>query len=1431
MPDRIRSNPFNRPPRIHDTLKVADIEIPAPPLKQENEIRNLLLMILPMASFLVMGLFYSLAFVGQSGGRGWLYAMPLIAMGIFTIITAYIMYGEQKYEQRQQWIKQQRDYHRLLDKKESRLLSGRLLQLELIHRKFPSPAELLIRVQNLEITLWERRVEDSDYLMYRLGLGNTPSQIKIRPPDPDVESPDIRRAFGIYREYSWLPGAPITVDFREVASMSLVGHRNLVLNLMRSFVTQTAILNSPSDVKIFLFSSQQNYRSWEWLRWLPHTRNSQAEGGVLYMAFDREKRRELLTFVSKIIEARRSTDPNGDQQPTIDGPTILAIVDDEMDVRDEPVFSFMIREGAKMNIATFIMCGILEEAPSDCQALIQIKDDQIEFAQTGEGKARLQGVIDKVNLIQMDNLSHSLLPISVKSIGIDSRVPTSINLLQVYQASSVEKLQIPLKWKRMPREGGLLPFVVPIGSETYASPLLIDLAENRDGPHGMIAGTTGSGKSQLLRTLVTALAMEHHPYYLTFMLIDFKGGSTFGIFNNLPHVVGMVSNLDKISALRTIEAIQAEVLRREALFHQLGVKDISDYHLALTKKGVLDTSWVPMPHLFIIVDEFAQMARDMPSFLPRLTEISVVGRSLGIHLILATQRPGGVVNDQTRANLNFRIVLRLQTIEDSRDMLRRSDAAYLPHDLPGRAYFQVGDGGTPRQFQTAQITSASEENQEGLQGTFLYQSNQERRMILLQPQKSESREPESIAMSMLEYMEQLYSDLIDQGYKSMDQILLPPLEDRIPIQEIVHEQSIAWNEEAGNWVELPQDQGLRIPIGKVDNLANRTQPPQWIDFLQSGGHVMVIGSPKSGKTSLLKSILYSLAIRYTPAQVNIYVLSFAGREMEAFIECGNLQDPGLGLEPQQHAGLPQLGDVVQGNDPERFQRLLNLLQLELENRKERFGEVQALDLFSYNSKASAEKRLPFICVMIDNFGELRNTNYIDEMDEILKLIQNGRMYGVHFILTALQSDDIPFKIANLITQRIALDLTDHTEYLLLVGRPDSLEFDVLPPGRCFVSGNPPLQCQLGLPPDLEDIKNLSAKMNTAWGNRPRPKRIGILPNHVYLSSLLAYTDATHKPTVWTDIRSWVGLNGNTLMPTSIEWEKKAQHYMISGPTQSGRTGLLCTFILSLSRQYSPEQVQFVLMDGSGVSLKSLCALPHVIEWVTEEEGLARNIACLQRELAERRKQKNEQLSGNPKEPAQSGPHIFFMIDDYDLTVEAFSLDDEVLNKLGRNIRQDSDLGFHIILTTNNQFLDSGSDPLIKQLKLARSGISLGNAEMLEIMGGRLTPAMRRDELPEGRGYLISRIGHQLIQFADPNLKSINLDEWSEQWKGCSKAKWEHPASNEEVEQVRQDSIMKSKPEPSKKSSRSRKESSQLIDQEKALEFYQQQQNQIRGIKE
>lgn len=1415
MPEQIQYNPFNRPPRIQDGFRPVELDVPVPPTKPEDNAMKLLTMLLPMASFVVMGLFYSLAFSGQASGiSGWLYALPMVAMGIFTFATSFVIFGEQKQDQKQHWIKQLRDYHRLLDKKESRLLAGRVLQLDLLERRFPSPEDLLDRVRNLQINLWERRLDDPDFLTIRLGVGNVPSHVTIRPPDPDTNSPEIRRAFNVYSEYRQLGAAPVTVNLRETSSLALVGHRNHTLAMARSILAQVATLNSPEDVHIFLFSAEQYYKSWQWLRWLPHLSSSQTGGQPDFLSFGRESSRNLITAISKILDMRQPSGEPGESKP-VGGPSLLVIFDNETDTRDEPAFSLLVRQGKQLNAVAIVICNTLEEVPSDCQAYIEISDkNHFRYNQVGPEGIKLEGIPDKAGIVEVDNLSHRLIPVTVRSLGQNSRIPTNVNLLQAYQVGKLDELQIETRWFRLPPKNGLLPFTVQIGNETYANPLKLELAENRDGPHGIVAGTTGSGKSELLQTLVSALAVEHHPYFVNFMLIDFKGGSTFGVFNDLPHVVGMVSNLDKTSALRALEAIKAENMRRQRFLSSKGVEDINEYHEQLHRMGYIPADWEPLPHLFIIVDEFAQMAQDMPNFLPELVATVRVGRSLGLHLVLATQRPAGVVSDEMRANLNFRISLRVQTIDDSRDMLRRPDAALLPHDLPGRAYFQLGDGGTPRQFQTARVGVAYDELQsDETTSNLLYLVQNERRLLLMEPamKKGEKDHKPSIARCLVDRMQSLYNQQRKEShFQILDPILLPPLSDKLDLAELMNETSTAWNPTSQTWQPLPVTEGLRVPVGRIDDLSNRKQPACWIDFQRQGGHLIILGAPGSGKTVFLRSLVYALAMRYSPEQVNIYVLSFAGRSLDA------LRD------------LPQVGDVIQGSDLERLHRLIRMLQSQMDYRKQKLGDVQADDLASYNAKVPPENRIPALCILVDNFGELRNTSLSDELEEIERLIQDGRAYGLYFVLAALQGNDIPYKVTNLIEQRLALNLTDRNEYILFVGRPASLEFDPLPAGRGFVAGTPPLNCQLAFPMQPENWVEMTQMMKAAWEGHPRPTRIDILPTRVYLSNLLPGKEATHPWPVDAPIETFIGLDGNSLRPANLNWSEDGPHFLIGGPSQSGRTSLLHTAVLSITCQFSPEEVWVVLMDGTRGSLRKLAALPHVIDWVTEEDGLARNIACLQNELAFRR----DWVELNTPEGAAFGqqvacpfPAIVFVIDDYDLTCEALALNDVILTKLGRNIRQDSDLGFHLMISAITHNLGSGSDPLIKQMKLARSGMSLVDIETLEILGGRPTPAMRREELPEGRGYLVSRSGSRLVQFAFPDERAyqVPLEKWAE----SGRAVWPRPASVEQIAQVKIDSAPAPKAsEPV--GSTSTNSSAGMIDQDKALEFYLRQQQHEKG---
>lgn len=1417
MADKIYNrSSFNRPPRIQNNLRPVEIDVPAPPIKPDDVARNLLMALLPMSSFLVMGLFYALIFSGGSGGLGWLYAIPMLFIALFTFVVSYVTFGEQKYEQRQKWIKQIRDYHRLLDKKETRLLAARELQENLLSSKFESPRSLLQRAKDGAITIWERRKEDQDFLAFRLGVGETFSVINIKPPDPDLDSPDIRRAFNIYVEYKKIPNAPVVINLQDVGSVALVGPRSLTTALARSLIAQISVLNSPDDLHLYLFSSVIYYQTWMWMRWLPHTSLDHLGGRPSFMAFTKERSQELLASLSKLLDNARQAGEQTKQTEFKLSHSAILLFDNEVDVRSESIFWDFVKLGKSRGIYSVFICDKLEDAPSDCGGVIQLQGDpsastKFTFSAVGADALKSQGKPDRLTLIEMDNLSHRLLPIIVRSVGRNSQIPTRVNFMQMHEGfmqmhkeykdhkvNTIEDLRILELWMRTPGEDGLLPFKVPVGSATYKDPLMVNLSENNDGPHGLIAGTTGAGKSELLQTLVSSLALNHHPYFLNFMFVDFKGASTFGVFEKLPHTVGLISNLDKSSAGRALEALNTENLRRQKVLRDLELKEITDYHKRLMAGNkILDPTVDPLPHLFVIVDEFAQMASEMPEFLDRLNEIARVGRSLGIHLVLATQRPANVVKDEMRANLNFRICLRVQTIDDSRDMLRRPDAAYLPHDLPGRAYFQLGDAGALSQFQVAYVGAEYKPLSVETQKFDLYRVEYEEQTLIedgYQVTRQKSEDVTTIARALVETMDGLYSST---PYKKMLPLLLPPLSTDTKVQDICANAGNKANGDTLNWKKYwtldfsdkwnlkdkPENQMKRwdfqAPVGILDSLATHSQPPYYLNFLEKGGHVMAVGGAQSGKTCFLQALCYSLAVHYSPEQVNIYALGFSGKDLDV-------------LE-----GLPHVGSVIDGNDFEKLGRLLRFLQNEMDRRKTIFSERGTKDVETYN-KTNPPKMMPYICVLIDDFGSLKGLDYDDELEIVEKLLKL-RMYGLYFIITGSQFSDIPSRMTNLIQHRIAFDLIDHSEYLMILGRLETLDFGTLPSGRCFVNiENPPMRCQIGLPPKQDEWDGIKREMKAAWrGEKPKPIRN--LPSNMPLSEMLSKECETET------ICSVLGMDGDDLSSYWFDW-KKTPHLLIGGAPQSGRTSLLQTVALSLADTYSPDEINFVLIDGSN-SLECLYNLPHVIAVVSEEEGFVENIANLQTEL-EYRRENNEDLPNLP--------HIYVVIDDYDLLCDAF-IGEGILSKLGKHVRRDSRLNFHFLISTLPENVARSTDMLMKQFKLSKNGVSLGNIDLYEDMGGKPTQAMRNEEFTEGRGYVFDRSIAKLVQFAYPDNKSFEIV--FSRWLGSAKAGWKRQASPETIEEVRNNSepVIRLDPQGSISPSHS------YIDQDASLVRYNKQQ--------
>lgn len=1368
MPERIQTpNPYNRPPRAQITFRPIELEIPAPPVKPEEGVRNFLLSLLPVSSMLVMAVMYGLIYGLRSngaGGAGWIFALPMMLMGLVTVVSSLVLQGEQRHQQKMNAIRHLRDYHRALDKKEARLVAAQQLEINVLNSHYPELNETIHKVQTMQLDLWERRKEDTDFLHLRIGRGDIRSAMIIKPPDPDTVPNDLRRPFNIYTTYRQLQNAPVILPLSSFGSLGIVGKRRDSLQLANALLAQIATYHSPDDVAIYVFGSKNSYKELHWLRWLPHCSGEHIGGNPTRLAFSPEAKQRLM---NDLVHSLDSNPEEGDvpREPDL---YRLVLVDRDANMQEDPGLASIIKNSILLRTSVIVLSDILENLPSDCHSVIQLNSaKKFAFWKTGADSDRIEGWAETMDYQTADNLSHKLIPVAARSIGAFARIPSRVNLLQTYDVQQIEGFRIRERWGQVPDKDGLLPFPVLVGNETRMNPLALHLAENRDGPHGLVAGTTGSGKSELLQTLVTAMAVEHHPYYLNFLLIDFKGGSAFQEFADLPHTVGMISNLDKASALRALEAIKAENIRRQAFLNAKGFKDILRYHERVSTLKVIPPDWEPLPHLFIIVDEFAQLAKEMPTFMPELMSLLRVGRALGLHLILATQRPAGVVTDDMRSNLNFRICLRVQNTEDSKDILRRPDAGLLPKDIPGRAFFQVGDGGTAHQFQTARVAVdylALTKEQDSKDPILYLLDDEEEIPLQVWDEKANQGDEEEIntqhyiSNTLISEMKRLYEEMkAERHLRSMDMILLPPLSESLPFSDILQYLPGGWD--GKTWVSSEERSSLRAVVGILDDLANRNQPPFWVDF-QTRGNLLVLGSPSTGKTTLLRTLICSLACQYTPSDLNIFVLSFAGKAL------GILK------------GFPQVGDVIVGGETEKLQRLLRHLNNELEVRKNLMGIKGVDSLAEFNRLVDAEDRLPSVVVMIDNFGELRDPDYMSELDEIVKLIENGRNAGIYLVCTFLQFGDIPHKVLNLVEQRIALNLTDKGDYSSFVGRPSSLAFDTMPAGRGFRNGTPPMQFQIAT--TMVDEKNhgedqskpisitdLMEQMQNEWKPRRIAPEILTLPQRINLSTLFPQPKIIHNTYSAPLI---LGRDGDTLGTFHIDWDKCPPHLLVGGPSQSGRTSVLQSIVLSITNTHTPDEAVIVLVDGTQTSLRRLKRLKHVIDWVTEEESLDLHLRHLIEELKKRREIKRQLGDDESAQlPQRLTRRIFFIIDDYDLTKEVLTIKDNLITTLSKHIRRDYDLNFHFILSCNAQSLARDLDPLVKQIKLLRGGISLVNHEAMENLGFKVTSAMRKQEFTEGRGYFISRNRVQLVQFAYPDDESLKNS--LERWEDGPKAAW------------------------------------------------------------
>lgn len=984
---------FNRFPRRRQALLVKPIEVEGPPMSLNG---NKIPMFLRMGSSMVMG--GSSALMGN-------YTMLLTSV-LFPLMTQkYTDKEKAEYEKRR--VESYTKYlHEILEK----IYEEKRHEEKILCQNYPALSKIVMYTTNKR-QLWERRKNDDDFLMLRVGSGRLPLRSKIDYPQKrfEIEEDALEdKLYEIVENNYYLDNVPIMTSLLDNYVCGVTGEHMETVEFIKKLVIQLTVLHSYDEVKTIFLLDPKDLENLSFIRYLPHAWNDQRN--IRFIAVNNQEVYQISEYLKNEIEA--------DLEKTRDIKEIM---------REHPyyvVFALSKKLFDSMEVLKNVMqfektCGVsiitvFDELPKECFQVFEINRDNRNLLIHLKEIEREDDVfaVDELDETALISSAKILANTKLKLISENYTLPKSLSFLEMFGVGRIEHLNPLKRWRD---NNPVMSLATPIGVATDGTVFTLDLHQKSEGPHGLVAGMTGSGKSEFILTYILSMALNYHPDEVAFILIDYKGGGLAGAFENpqkkihLPHVAGTITNLDGSAIQRSMISIESELRRRQRVFNEVknaineGTMDIYLYQ-KLYRQGVVHQ---PMPHLFIISDEFAELKQQAPEFMEQLISTARIGRSLGVHLILATQKPSGVVNDQILSNTKFRVCLKVQDRSDSMDMLKRPEAADLVDT--GRFYLQVGYNEHFALGQSA-WSGAPYEPQD-------YVSVQNENMIRFVDhvgqtiiEVKEEVKRQTTEKSQLVEVVQMLSDLADQLGLKRKKLWCEPLPGHINIKHI----NQYFRGDEGKF-------SINTCFGMLDDPKNQRQMLAVLDFVQSG-NVMLIGPAQSGKSSFLQTVLCSLADRYTPEQLNFYVMDYSNRALAEI------------------AVLPHCGIYLTDENEDKISSFFEVIDDIMNERKELFSQMEVT---SYKDAVTI-KAIPLVLIVIDNITGLNDSKagheYVYHLQNYLK---EGANFGIRYILTSNHSSDIPQRIKLELRERIALCMADRYEYMEIL--PGNCEY--VPPIR------------------------------------------------------------------------------------------------------------------------------------------------------------------------------------------------------------------------------------------------------------------------------------------------------------------------------------------------------------------------------------------------
>jgi S-DNA-T family DNA segregation ATPase FtsK/SpoIIIE len=1214
-----------------------------------------LVMILPMlAGSAAMGMMYSQG----AGSRGPLGMLPGLLFGVSALGMVGMVFSQSASGKgKREMIRERRRYLRQLSQQRVQVQRTTAQQRRATFYRHPDPDALWTIPTSAR--LWERRRGDVDFAQLRIGVGPQELATPLRPPEgKQLEDLEPMCALALRRfitTYAVVPDLPIVMALNGFSAIYLRGDRERGRALCRALLAQVATLHTPDDLLVAVCASPDRQLAWQWVKWLPHALHPSKSDSLGRRRLVAESITDLESMLDDVLASRPRFSATTPQSPS--GPHLVVLLDGG-DTTDS---EHLMADGGTSGLDGVTIVALDGQPPRvlDPSKLVLELTANGELRSTTVNSTETLGRADALSLVEADALALQIAPLRLSAADDqdeDEPLATDLGLPDLLKLGDPYEFDPGTAWAPRSNRQRLR---VPIGIGQHGTLVELDLKESAQdgmGPHGLLIGATGSGKSELLRTLVLALATTHDSTTLNFVLTDFKGGATFTKLDRLPHTSAVITNLaDELPLVdRMLDAIQGELIRRQELLRAAGnYASQRDYEQARRAGVQLN----PLPSLLVICDEFSELLTAKPDFIDMFVQIGRVGRSLGVHLLLASQRLEEGRLRGLNEHLSYKIGLRTFSAMESRAVLGTQDAYHLPR-APGHGYIKTGTEEMTR-FKAAYVSGVyrQAESTGGLTPAQAIGRVREYTTAYVPAPAEPTPEPMQAPADESATGESVLDILVDRLAGKGDpahQVWLPPLREPSTLDQLLPPLGTV----AGRGftaAEAAYHSRLGAPVGIVDKPLEQRRDPLWLDLSGAAGHVMIVGGPQSGKSTFLRSLVGGFALTHTPREVQFYILDFGGGAL-------------VGLRD-----LPHVGGVATRRDVSQVRRTVAEIKLLLSQREERFARHGVDGMATYRRMRReghfADDPFGDVFLVVDGWATIR-AEFEGQTDALTDIANRGLTFGIHVVASTNRWMDVRHTVRDVFGTKLELRLGDPSDSVL--GRKAAVNVPEGTPGRGitsdgkhFLSALPRVDAKQTIDDLAEGAAEMVAMVGRAWDGPSAPP-VRLLPAEVPYAQLSAVDGQVEGLPI--------GIAETDLGPVYLDFHANP-HFLLFGAAECGKSSFLRALAHRIVERYQSNQARMVIVDYRR-SLLGTITTDHQIGYGSSAKvtsGIANELAGVFR----------GRIPGPDVTPQQlrerswwTGPELYLLVDDYDLVAAA---QPNPLAPLLQYLPQARDVGLHLVL--------------------------------------------------------------------------------------------------------------------------------------------------------